>query len=55
MRLSRETLEARNKVLREQIAKLERINSEQFEMLHRSQLKVMQLESENAWLRGQTK
>lgn len=44
-------LEERNDVLRKRIADLEELNAKQFDALHKSELKVMQLEAENASLR----
>lgn len=46
-------LEERNNVLRKRVADLEKLNSEQFDALHKSELKVQQLEAENALLRSQ--
>lgn len=44
-------LEERNDVLR-RIADLEELNAKQFDALHKSELKVQQLEAENALLRS---
>lgn len=52
MRLSRESLESRNKALQERIAKLEKLNRELFNMHHEAQVKIQNLESENAYLRS---
>ena len=46
-------LEERNNVLRKRVADLEKLNAEQFNTLHKSELKVQQLEAENALLRSQ--
>ena len=51
-RLSRESLEQRNKALQERIAKLEKLSRELFDMHHEAQVKIQQLESENAYLRS---
>ena len=51
MRLSRESLECRNKVLQERILKLEKLNRELSDMHHEAQVKIQLLESENAYLR----
>lgn len=45
-------LEERNDVLRKRIADLEELNAKQFDALHKSELKVQQLEAENASLRS---
>lgn len=45
-------LEERNEVLRRKVADLEELNAEQFDALHKSELKVQQLEAENASLRS---
>lgn len=50
MRISRESLESRNKALQERIAKLEKLNRELFDMHHEAQVKIQHLESENAYL-----
>ena len=50
-RLSRESLEQRNNALQERIAKLEKLNRELSDMHHEAQVKIQQLESENAYLR----
>lgn len=52
MKISRETLEARNKALRKRIFDLERLNEKQFEELHKSQIRIQQLESELAYMRS---
>ena len=52
MNISRETLEARNKALRKRIFDLERLNEKQFEELHKSQIRIQQLESELAYMRS---
>lgn len=52
MRLSRESLESRNKALQERILKLEKLNRELFDMHHEAQVKMQHLESENAYLRS---
>lgn len=52
MNISRETLEARNKTLRKRIFDLERLNEKQFEELHKSQIRIQQLESELAYMRS---
>lgn len=46
-------LEERNEVLRKKVADLEELNAKQFDALHKSELKVQQLEAENASLRSQ--
>lgn len=46
-------LEERNNVLRKRISILEKLSAEQFGALHKSELKVQQLEAENAFLRSQ--
>lgn len=48
-------LEERNEVLRRKVADLEELNAKQFDALHKSELKVQQLEAENASLRSQNK
>lgn len=45
-------LEERNEVLRRKVADLEELNAKQFDALHKSELKVQQLEVENASLRS---
>lgn len=50
-RLSRESLEQRNNALQERIAKLEKLSRELFDMHHEAQVKIQQLEAENAYLR----
>lgn len=45
-------LEERNDVLRKRIAGLEELNAKQFDALHKSELKIQQLEAENASLRS---
>ena len=45
------SLEERNDVLRKRIADLEELNAKQFDALHKSELKIQQLEAENAYLR----
>lgn len=45
-------LEESNEVLRRKVADLEELNAEQFDALHKSELKVQQLEAENAFLRS---
>ena len=45
-------LEERNEVLRKRVADLEELNAKQFDALHKSELKVQQLEAENASLRS---
>ena len=45
-------LEERNDVLRKRITDLEELNAKQFDALHKSELKVQQLEAENASLRS---
>ena len=45
-------LEERNEVLRRKVADLEELNTKQFDALHKSELKVQQLEEENASLRS---
>lgn len=45
-------LEERNDVLRKRIADLEELNAKQFDALHKSELKIQQLEAENAALRS---
>lgn len=52
MKISRETLEARNKALKKRIFDLERLNEKQFEELHKSQIRIQQLESELAYMRS---
>lgn len=44
-------LEERNEVLRRKVADLEELNAKQFDALHKSELKVQQLEAENTSLR----
>lgn len=44
-------LEERNDVLRKRIADLEELNAKQFDELHKAQLRIQRLESENAELR----
>ena len=44
-------LEERNDVLRKRIADLEELNAKQFDELHKAQVKIQQLEAENAYLR----
>lgn len=44
-------LEERNEVLRRKVADLEELNAKQFDALHKFELKVQQLEAENASLR----
>lgn len=46
-------LEERNEVLRRKVADFEELNAKQFDALHKSELKVQQLEAENASLRPQ--
>ena len=50
-RLSRESLAKRNNALQERSAKLEKLNRELFDMHHEAQVKIQQLEAENAYLR----
>lgn len=45
-------LEERNEVLRRKVADLEELNAKQFDALHKSELKVQQLEEENTSLRS---
>lgn len=45
-------LEERNEALRRKAADLEELNAKQFDALHKSELKVQQLEAENASLRS---
>lgn len=45
-------LEEMNEVLRRKVADLEELNAKQFDALHKSELKVQQLEAENASLRS---
>lgn len=45
-------LEEGNEVLRRKVADLEELNAKQFDALHKSELKVQQLEAENAALRS---
>lgn len=45
-------LEERNEVLRRKVADLEELNAKQFDALHKSELKVQQLEAENTSLRS---
>lgn len=45
-------LKERNDVLRKRIADLEELNAKQFDALHKSELKIQQLEAENASLRS---
>ena len=45
-------LEERNDVLRKRIADMEELNATQFDALHKSELKIQQLEAENAALRS---
>lgn len=45
-------LEERNEVLRRKVADLEELNAKQFDALHKSELKIQQLEAENASLRS---
>ena len=51
-RLSRESIEQRNKALQERISKLEKLSRELFNMHHEAQVKIQNLESENAYLRS---
>lgn len=44
-------LEERNNVLRKRIADMEELNAKQFDELHKAQLRIQWLESENAYLR----
>ena len=44
-------LEERNDVLRKRIADLEELYAKQFDELHKAQLRIQRLESENAYLR----
>ncbi len=50
-RLSRETLENKYKVLQKRIKEMERINYDLWESLHKSQIRVMQLESELSYIK----
>lgn len=45
-------LEEMNEVLGRKVADLEELNAEQFDALHKYELKVQQLEAENASLRS---
>lgn len=45
-------LEEMNEVLRRKVADLEELNAKQFDALHKSELKIQQLEAENAALRS---
>lgn len=45
-------LKERNEVLERKVADLEELNAKQFDALHKSELKVQQLEAENASLRS---
>lgn len=45
-------LEESNEVLRKKVDDLEELNAKQFDALHKSELKVQQLEAENASLRS---
>nr|DAG17142.1 MAG TPA: Protein SOGA [Caudoviricetes sp.] len=45
-------LEERNNVLRRRVSDLEKLNKQQFDALHKSELRVQQLEAENALLRA---
>jgi hypothetical protein len=45
------SLEERNDVLRKRIADLEELNAKQFDELHKAQIRIQQLEAENAYLR----
>ena len=45
-------LEERNNVLRRRVNDLEKLNKQQFDALHKSELRVQQLEAENAALRS---
>lgn len=45
-------LKESNEVLRRKVANLEELNAKQFDALHKSELKVQQLEEENASLRS---
>lgn len=45
-------LEERDEVLRRKVADLEELNAKQFDALHKSELKIQQLEAENASLRS---
>lgn len=45
-------LEERNEVLRRKVVDLEELNAKQFDALHKSELKIQQLEAENAALRS---
>ena len=53
MRVSKESLEARNKVLIKRISDLEELNRKQFEELHKSQIRIQQLESELSYMRAE--
>ena len=44
-------LQKKNKALSKLVSELEELNSKQFDELHKAQLRIQQLESENAYLR----
>ena len=44
-------LQKKNKALRKLVSDLEELNSKQFDELHKAQLRIQLLESENAYLR----
>lgn len=44
-------LQKKNKALRKLVSDLEELNAKQFDELHKSQVKIQQLEEENAYLR----
>ena len=44
-------LQKKNKALRKLVSDLEELNAKQFDELHKAQLRIQQLESENAELR----
>ena len=44
-------LQNKNKALRKLVSDLEELNAKQFDELHKAQVKIQHLESENAYLR----
>ncbi len=52
-KLSKETYERRLNAALKQLDKMRKINTELFESNHKSQVRIMQLEEENAYLRDE--
>ncbi len=52
-KLSKETYERRLNSALKQLDKMRKINTELFESNHKSQVRIMQLEEENAYLRDE--